>query len=74
MTAARGTMGYIAPEMLFRNFGNVSYKSNVYNFGMLLIEMVGGRKNIDVRVENSSEVYFPEWLYNHLNQEHKVHI
>ena len=60
MTAARGTMGYIAPEMLSRNFGNVSYKSDVYSFGMLLIEMVGGRKNIDVRVENSSEVYFPE--------------
>ena len=26
MTTARGTMGYIAPEMLSRNFGNVSYK------------------------------------------------
>ena len=26
MTAIRGTMGYIAPEMLSRNFGNVSYK------------------------------------------------
>ena len=59
MTTTRGTMGYIAPEMLSRNFGNVSYKSDVYSFGMLLCEMVGGRKNIDVRVENSSEVYFP---------------
>ena len=53
-------MGYIAPEMLSRNFGNVSYKSDVYSFGMLLIEMVGGRKNIDVTVKNSNEVYFPE--------------
>ena len=74
MTAARGTMGYIAPEMLSRNFGNVSYKSDVYSFGMLLIEMVGGRKNIDVTVKNSNEVYFPEWLYNHLNQEQEVRI
>ena len=41
---------------------------------MLLIEIVGGRKNIDVRVENSSEAYFPEWLYNHLDQEHEVRI
>ena len=46
--------------MLSRNFGNVSYKSDVYSFGMLLIEMVGGRKNIDVTVKNSNEVYFPE--------------
>ncbi|XP_016672423.1 rust resistance kinase Lr10 isoform X2 [Gossypium hirsutum] len=67
MTAARGTMGYIAPEVLSRNFGNVSYKSDVYSFGMLLLEMVGGRKNIDVTVENTSQVYFPEWAYNHLD-------
>uniref|UniRef100_F6H6E4 Protein kinase domain-containing protein n=3 Tax=Vitis vinifera TaxID=29760 RepID=F6H6E4_VITVI len=74
MTAARGTMGYIAPEMLSRNFGNVSSKSDVYSFGMLLIEMVGGRKNIDATVENISQAYFPEWLYNHLDQEQEVHI
>uniref|UniRef100_F6HWE0 non-specific serine/threonine protein kinase n=1 Tax=Vitis vinifera TaxID=29760 RepID=F6HWE0_VITVI len=74
MTAARGTMGYIAPEMFSRNYGNVSYKADVYSFGMLLIEMVGGRKNIDATVENTSQAYFPEWLYNHLDQEQEVHI
>ncbi|KAK8691738.1 hypothetical protein V6N13_075237 [Hibiscus sabdariffa] len=68
MTAARGTMGYIAPEVLSRNFGSVSYKSDVYSFGMLLLEMVGGRKNIDVKVENVSQVYFPEWVYNRLDK------
>ena len=74
MTAARGTMGYIAPEVISRNFGNVSYKSDVYSFGMLLLEMVGGRKNIDVTVENTSEVYFPEWVYTQLDQRKEVHI
>ncbi|KAJ4949730.1 hypothetical protein NE237_008286 [Protea cynaroides] len=68
MTAARGTMGYIAPEVFSRNFGNVSYKSDVYSFGMLLLEMVGGRKNTDATVENSSQVYFPEWIYNRLEK------
>ncbi|GLT55626.1 hypothetical protein SLA2020_287300 [Shorea laevis] len=68
MTAARGTMGYIAPEVLSRNFGKVSYKSDVYSFGMLLLEMVGGRKNIDVTVESTSQVYFPEWVYNCLEK------
>ncbi|OMO97988.1 hypothetical protein CCACVL1_04386 [Corchorus capsularis] len=68
MTAARGTMGYIAPEVLSRNFGNVSYKSDVYSFGMLLLEMVGGRKNIDVNVGNISQVYFPEWVYDRLDK------
>ncbi|XXG78199.1 hypothetical protein AAC387_Pa08g2188 [Persea americana] len=39
MTAAKGTMGYIAPEVFSRNFGNVSHKSDVYSFGMMLLEM-----------------------------------
>ncbi|KAF6171193.1 hypothetical protein GIB67_011254 [Kingdonia uniflora] len=69
MTAARGTIGYIAPEVFSRNFGNVSYKSDVYSFGMLVLEMVGGRKNTDDTAANSSQVYFPEWAYNNLNQD-----
>ena len=73
MTIARGTMGYIAPEVLSRNFGNASYKSDVYSFGMLLLEMVGGRKNIDVTME-TNQVYFPEWVYNQLDQGEDVHI
>ena len=59
MTTARGTMGYIAPEVLSRNFGNVSYKSDIYSFGMLLLEMVGERKNLDVTIEKTSQAYFP---------------
>ncbi|KAL7185218.1 hypothetical protein ACSBR2_027196 [Camellia fascicularis] len=39
MTDPRGTIGYIAPEVFSRNFGNASYKSDVYRFGMLLLEM-----------------------------------
>ncbi|KAJ9679782.1 hypothetical protein PVL29_021635 [Vitis rotundifolia] len=74
MTTARGTMGYIAPEMLSRNLGNVSYKSDVFSYGMLLLEMVGGRKNIDVTVDNTSQVYFPEWIYNHLDQGEELQI
>ncbi|KAL9167271.1 hypothetical protein ABFS82_05G084500 [Erythranthe guttata] len=69
MTAARGTMGYIAPEVLSRTFGRVSYKSDVYSFGMLLLEMVGGRKNEDRNVNNTSPVYFPQWIYNQINAE-----
>ena len=74
MTSARGTMGYIAPEMLSRNFGNVSYKSDVFSYGMLLLEMVGGRKNIDITVDNTCRVYFPEWIYNHLDQGEELQI
>ncbi|KAJ6991369.1 rust resistance kinase Lr10-like isoform X1 [Populus alba x Populus x berolinensis] len=68
MTTARGTVGYIAPEVFSRNFGNVSYKADVYSFGMLVLEMVGGRKNVDETEENGDQVYFPEWIYNLLEE------
>lgn len=68
MTAARGTKGYIAPEVFSRNFGNVSHKSDVYSFGVLVLEMVGGRKNVEVMAESSSQIYFPEWMYNLLER------
>ncbi|KAL2556200.1 Protein kinase superfamily protein [Forsythia ovata] len=47
LTAARGTMGYMAPEMFYRNIGRVSYKSDVYSFGMLLMEMASKRRNLN---------------------------
>lgn len=64
MTMARGTIGYIAPEVFSRNFGKVSSKSDVYSFGMLLLEMVGARNN--EAAEKSSDTYFPEWIYRRL--------
>ncbi|KAJ3700854.1 hypothetical protein LUZ61_004559 [Rhynchospora tenuis] len=67
ISAARGTMGYLAPEMYSRNFGTVSYKSDVYSFGMLILEKVSGRKSTLVQA-GQSEVYFPEWIYDQLTQ------
>ncbi|KAJ3686008.1 hypothetical protein LUZ61_015172 [Rhynchospora tenuis] len=66
MTAARGTMGYIAPEVYSRNFGTVSYKSDVFSFGMLLIELIAGKKCTDPDIQIQSDVYFPELVYNSL--------
>ncbi|KAG6655961.1 hypothetical protein CIPAW_05G252800 [Carya illinoinensis] len=74
MTTGRGTMGYIAPEVFSRNFGNVSYKADVYSFGMLLLEIVGGKRNVDVTVESTSKVYFPEWIYNLLEQKEELRV
>ncbi|KAL5553147.1 hypothetical protein UlMin_040548 [Ulmus minor] len=66
MMGPRGTIGYIAPEVFSRNFGGVSYKSDVYSYGMMVLEIVGGRKDINVRVDNTSEIYFPHWIYRRL--------
>ncbi|KAK8278746.1 hypothetical protein V6Z12_D09G064400 [Gossypium hirsutum] len=69
MLEARGTIGYIAPEVFCRNVGGVSHKSDVYSYGMMILEMVGGRKNIDVGVSRTSEVYFPHWIYGYVVQD-----
>jgi len=54
MTAARGTIGYMAPELFYSNIGGVSYKADVYSFGMLLMEMAGKRKNLNTNAKHSS--------------------
>ncbi|XXG62438.1 hypothetical protein AAC387_Pa05g0794 [Persea americana] len=68
VTSARGTMGYIAPELLYKTLGGVSHKSDVYSFGMLLLEMTGRRKNIDAFPKRSSQIYFPLWVYDQLHK------
>ncbi|KAJ1688360.1 hypothetical protein LUZ63_019750 [Rhynchospora breviuscula] len=67
LTAARGTIGYIAPELISRTFGVISHKADVYSFGMLLMEMTSGRRNVDDYAENSSQVYYPSLIYDELN-------
>ncbi|XP_019167234.1 PREDICTED: LEAF RUST 10 DISEASE-RESISTANCE LOCUS RECEPTOR-LIKE PROTEIN KINASE-like 2.1 isoform X2 [Ipomoea nil] len=66
MAGTRGTIGYIAPEVFSRCFGGVSYKSDVYSYGMMVLEMVGGRKKPCGEAKNSSEVYFARWAYQRL--------
>jgi serine/threonine protein kinase len=72
LTAARGTLGYIAPELFYRNIGGVSYKADVYSFGMLLMEMAGRRKNLNALAEHSSQIYLPTWIYDQLHDEKEI--
>ncbi|KAF9610426.1 hypothetical protein IFM89_022337 [Coptis chinensis] len=69
LTGAQGTPGYAAPEMWLKTFGPVTEKSDVYSYGMLLLEMVGRRKNYDPEAADPSQVYFPEWLYNKIERD-----
>ncbi|XP_052116186.1 receptor-like kinase TMK3 [Arachis duranensis] len=64
----RGTPGYIAPEVFSRTFGKVSHKSDVYSYGMLILELMGGKKNYNTSGSLTSEMYFPDWIYKDLEQ------
>eukprot|EP01018_Ginkgo_biloba_P036207 Gb_02280 [translate_table: standard] len=44
-TRVAGTYGYMAPEYAMQ--GQLSVKADVYSFGVLLLEIVSGRKNTD---------------------------
>ncbi|KAG8644304.1 rust resistance kinase Lr10 isoform X3 [Manihot esculenta] len=68
LTEARGTIGYMAPELFYRNIGHVSYKADVYSFGMLLLEMAGKRNGSNAMAEHSSENYFPFWVYDEVSK------
>ncbi|XP_056163013.1 rust resistance kinase Lr10-like [Syzygium oleosum] len=72
LTAARGTLGYMAPELVYKNLGGISYKADVYSFGKLLMEMASGRKNVDADAEYSSQIYFPLWVHDQLSEASKV--
>jgi len=68
LTAARGTFGYMAPELLYNNIGGVSHKVDVYSFGILLMEMTGRRKSLNAYADHTSQIYFPSWVYVQFNK------
>ncbi|XP_021763602.1 LEAF RUST 10 DISEASE-RESISTANCE LOCUS RECEPTOR-LIKE PROTEIN KINASE-like 2.5 [Chenopodium quinoa] len=75
MSGTRGTPGYIAPEVFCRGFGGASHKSDVYSFGMLVLDLVGCRKNSIAGSEKTgSELYFPHYIYKQfeLKDDHEL--
>ncbi|XP_077219082.1 uncharacterized protein LOC143853231 isoform X2 [Tasmannia lanceolata] len=65
MSCPRGTIGYIAPELVL--LGSASDKSDVFSYGIMLLEMVSGRKTMDLRAESYSETHIHDWIYQRLS-------
>ncbi|KAH7839322.1 hypothetical protein Vadar_002627 [Vaccinium darrowii] len=74
LTAARGTMGYMAPELFYKNIGRVSYKADVYSYGMLLMEMAGRRRNLNAFADHTSQIYFPLWIYDQFKEGKEIEL
>ncbi|KQK21006.2 hypothetical protein BRADI_1g58166v3 [Brachypodium distachyon] len=57
VSCVRGTPGYAAPEMWMQS--GVTEKCDVYSFGMLLLEIIGQRRNFDQTAPESLQ-WFPK--------------
>ncbi|XP_057522762.1 G-type lectin S-receptor-like serine/threonine-protein kinase At1g34300 isoform X2 [Amaranthus tricolor] len=60
LTSVRGTRGYLAPEWIANL--PITSKSDVFSFGMVLLEIVSGRRNFDVSNETNGK-RFSIWAY-----------
>ncbi|XP_059068834.1 G-type lectin S-receptor-like serine/threonine-protein kinase At2g19130 [Cryptomeria japonica] len=65
LTTTRGTRGYLAPEWI--SGLPITPKVDVYSFGMALLEMISGRRNLDLKLEES-RFYFPTWAASQIQR------
>ncbi|KAG8500432.1 hypothetical protein CXB51_004295 [Gossypium anomalum] len=60
-TAARGTIGFIAPEYL--STGKSSEKTDVFSYGVMLLELITGQRAFDLaRSANDDDVMLLDWV------------
>ncbi|XP_051203331.1 G-type lectin S-receptor-like serine/threonine-protein kinase At5g24080 [Lolium perenne] len=73
MSRIRGTRGYMAPEWVIHR-EPITAKADVYSFGMVLLEIVSGRRNYGFRQDSvgSEDWYFPKWAYEKVYVERRI--
>lgn len=57
-TRVLGTFGYLAPE--YAQSGQITEKADVYSFGVVLVELITGRKAVDINRPKGQQ-YLTEW-------------
>ncbi|EEF44468.1 G-type lectin S-receptor-like serine/threonine-protein kinase At1g34300 [Ricinus communis] len=60
LASIRGTRGYLAPEWIANL--PITSKSDIYSYGMVLLEIVSGRRNFEVSAETNMKK-FSVWAY-----------
>jgi len=62
-TGLAGTFGYLAPEYV--STGRASKESDVYSFGIVVLEITTGKKATEVMKEKNEEHGMIEWVWDH---------
>uniref|UniRef100_A0A0E0L0A3 non-specific serine/threonine protein kinase n=1 Tax=Oryza punctata TaxID=4537 RepID=A0A0E0L0A3_ORYPU len=70
-TRIAGTFGYLAPEYAMR--GHLTQKTDVFAFGVVMLETVAGRSNTNNSLEES-KVYLLEWAWDQYEKEQALRI
>ncbi|XP_030548580.1 G-type lectin S-receptor-like serine/threonine-protein kinase At5g24080 [Rhodamnia argentea] len=65
MTMVRGTRGYLAPEWVSNR--PITVKADIYSYGMLLLEIVGGRRNLDMSFDTEN-FFYPGWAFKEMTK------
>ena len=60
-TGIRGTRGYLAPE--WHKNAPITAKADVYNFGIVLLEIVCCRENMELEAEEDAIILL-DWIHN----------
>ncbi|CAK9198231.1 unnamed protein product, partial [Sphagnum troendelagicum] len=63
-TAVKGTIGYLDPEYFTRQ--KLTDKSDVFSFGIVLLELICGRQSIDRTLSDRMTWNIGEWVKPHL--------
>nr|BAF95165.1 protein kinase [Ipomoea nil] len=67
-TKFAGTLGYTAPEYAIH--GHLSEKVDIYSFGIVILEIISGRRSSDIRVEPVTEYLLEQALKLYENEEY----
>jgi hypothetical protein len=71
LATMRGTWGYVAPEWI--SGVEITTKADVYSYGMTLLELIGGRRNVEAPPSGregggagGEKWFFPPWAAQHI--------
>ncbi|KAH9308043.1 hypothetical protein KI387_035954, partial [Taxus chinensis] len=72
VTRIAGTHGYLAPE--YALYGKLTDRSDVYSFGLVLLEIMSGRQALDTSVACASDYLITDWAWKLVRSKRTIEV